>query len=396
MDDERIVELLRQRFAARALQNYPTADLLRDELGSKYGIDLNDRANTWKDANGRVGTQDGPDYFENRGVRLQEARTQRKKLKEQAKAERLAAERKANSFAQHDGREDANAPRDANAFVAWLRAEDGPLKNTKPYAMYPELAESCIEIVEKWRVRFEKHVWLRVLGGGSRGGVQQRLVKELLESLHVMARVVQHLDRDVRLEDSPVTVLDLCSGFGYLSMFLAELLPAARVDKIVLLDKAWPMHSQEKASTGQINPEHIFHADWPIRMTTSKNNLKTPAGRRSVEKHIFENAPGAVIVLGIHLCGQLSVRAVELFNTNPKCSMLALKPCCLPQVWAGMPNTVWNFSNGQTLQLEQVGINGRFIKNIWRGPPRSTLVRKFACWGNGLYSGIACRCRDSV
>jgi len=38
------------------------------------------------------------------------------------------------------------------------------------------------------------------------------------------------------------------------------------------------MHSQEKASTGQINPEHIFHADWPIRMTTSKNNLKTPAG----------------------------------------------------------------------------------------------------------------------
>jgi len=43
MDEERVVELLRQRFAARALQNYPTADLLRDELGSKYGIDLNDR-----------------------------------------------------------------------------------------------------------------------------------------------------------------------------------------------------------------------------------------------------------------------------------------------------------------------------------------------------------------
>ena len=98
-----------------------------------------------------------------------------------------------------------------------------------------------------------QHIWLRLLGGGSRGGEQQRLVKELLESLHVMARVMDHVETDLPASKhpEPITVLDLCSGFGYLSMFLAELLPANRVDKIILLDKAWPMHTQDLPTPGE-------------------------------------------------------------------------------------------------------------------------------------------------
>lgn len=243
--DAMLVDMLQRRFAARTAKDYPAADRLRDELVATFAVDLNDRANTWKDGRGRVGTQDGPDYFENRGARLQEERDCRKKIKDQAKAERKAAEKEANAFAARDD-EDDETPRDPNAFVEWLRAEDGPMKQTKPYKMYPELAEKCIDVVERWRLRFSKHVWLRLLGGGSRGGVQQRMVKELLESLHVIARVIQHIHRDLAEHTEPITVLDLCSGFGYLSMFLAELLPLGRMDKIVLLDKAWPMHSQDK------------------------------------------------------------------------------------------------------------------------------------------------------
>jgi hypothetical protein len=391
-DDAILIDLLQRRFAARAARDYTTADRLREELVAKFALDLNDRANTWTDTRGRIGTQDGPDFFEDRGARLKNERKQRKKMKEQRKAESKVAERDANAFAQNVDRPDMIEPRDPNAFVQWLRAEDGPVKKSKPYAMYPELAEQCINVVEQWRLRFEKHIWLRLLGGGSRGGEQQRMVKELLESLHIIARVMQHVERDLSPDEyaEPITILDLCSGFGYLSMFLSELLPANRFDKIVLLDKAWPMHSQEKPSAGQINPEHIF-LDWPIRMTTSKNNLKTPAGRRNIEKHTLEPARGAIIILGIHLCGQLSVRAVELFNTHPKTTMLALKPCCLPQFWAGMPSITWRFSNGESVDIEDVGINGRFVKNVWRGPPRSTLVHKFGLWGDGLYAGIACR-----
>jgi len=177
-------------------------------------------------------------------------------------------------------------------------------------------------------------------------------------------------------------------GYGYLSMFLAELLPAHRFERIVLLDKAWPMHSQENPSAGQINPEHVFLDYWPIRMTTSKNNLKTPGGRRCIAQHVLDSAPGAVIVLGIHLCGQLSVRAVELFNTHPSVTMLAVKPCCLPQVWAGLPPMIWTFANGTQLDAQDVGIKGRFVKNVWKGPPRATMVIKFKDWGDRLYAGI--------
>jgi len=38
-----------------------------------------------------------------------------------------------------------------------------------------------------------------------------------------------------------VTVVDLCSGFGYLSMFLSEMLDPDRVKRMVLVDNGWPV-----------------------------------------------------------------------------------------------------------------------------------------------------------
>ena len=113
-----------------------------------------------------------------------------------------------------------------------------------------------------------QHIWLRLLGGGSRGGEKQRLVKELLESLHVIARVMDHVETD--LSDNhpePISILDLCSGFGYLSMFLAHLLPAHRVDRIILLDKAWPMHSQDQPSAGDVPVKVEYICVWRVADT---------------------------------------------------------------------------------------------------------------------------------
>ena len=52
-NDAILVDLLQRRFAARTAKDYPAADKLRDELVATFAVDLNDRANTWKDANGR-------------------------------------------------------------------------------------------------------------------------------------------------------------------------------------------------------------------------------------------------------------------------------------------------------------------------------------------------------
>ena len=76
-----------------------------------------------------------------------------------------------------------------------------------------------------------------------------------------------------RTHPAPIAIVDLCLGFGYLSMFLSELLPTSPVGKIVLLDNSWALPLQDAASAGQINFQHLFLHGWPIRMTTSKNNI---------------------------------------------------------------------------------------------------------------------------
>jgi hypothetical protein len=158
-EDAMLVDLLCRRTAARGAKDYATADELRSELERRFTVDLNDRANTWRDAAGRVGTQDGPDFFEDRGARLKGEREERKRRKAKEKAAKKAAEDEGIGDAKEAddaGADAATRDRDPNAFVEWLRADDGPLKKTKPYAKYPALAERCIDIVEQWRLRFPK------------------------------------------------------------------------------------------------------------------------------------------------------------------------------------------------------------------------------------------------
>ena len=57
-----------------------------------------------------------------------------------------------------------------------------------------------------------------------------RLVKELLESLPVIHCVLEHVEQlrpKLTTTGEKLTVLDLCSGFGYLVMFLSELLQSS-------------------------------------------------------------------------------------------------------------------------------------------------------------------------
>lgn len=44
----------------------------------------------------------------------------------------------------------------------------------------------------------------------------------------------------------------------------------------------------------------------------------------------FSSLPALGIITGIHLCGELSIRAVQLFHSLPKCRALVLCPCCPP------------------------------------------------------------------
>ena len=52
-----------------------------------------------------------------------------------------------------------------------------------------------------------------------------------------------------------------------------------------------------------------------------------------------------VSLLGMHLCGELSIRAIDLFRRIPAARLLVLCPCCLPRKgFAGVPDWIYDDS----------------------------------------------------
>ena len=47
------------------------------------------------------------------------------------------------------------------------------------------------------------------------------------------------LARTPTARNGKAEIIDLCSGFGYMAMFLSEMLPPEKVSKITLVDNAW-------------------------------------------------------------------------------------------------------------------------------------------------------------
>lgn len=241
------------------------------------------------------------------------------------------------------------------------------------------------------------------------------------------------------------TIIDLASGKGYLSMILSELLPLEKVFRIVLMDKAWPMRNLQPTSNN-INWEHIYgktnvgnmgsekddetdddvvvpitvdvteeddelstanetswtaqgsreetpaktyYDTWPIALDTSKQDLKHSRQLKKIQEHYLSNPDHPVIILAIHLCGTLSMKAVQLFNDNPKTvHFLALKPCCLPGMVHAKRHEIFHLGD-HSFPAHEVCIHGKWKKNTWTGgPPRNHIEQRFQCWSNHLYCGI--------
>ena len=129
---------------------------------------------------------------------------------------------------------------------------------------------------------------------------------------------------------------------------------------------------------------------WPIPIDTSKQNLKSSRQLQQIKKHYLSNeSQHPVIILAIHLCGTLSLKAIELFNSNPKSvKFLALKPCCLPGMIHAKRDEVFQIGNHK-FDASEVCVHGKWKKNKWeKGPPRSHLEPKFKRWSKHLYRGI--------
>ena len=351
------------------------------------------------------------------------------------------------------------------------------------YKLYPKIMDSIPEVITKWRKRYDGNpkVWKRIF-------TLSRVLKEIIEALPIIHAVEQFIqynynnpttsNGDTNHADTTETntkpkaiIIDLCSGKGYLSMFLSEYLPKEHVEKFVLIDKQWPMCSRgsgrgsrsgdggggddsnnktpppptssnnSSSSSSHINWEHIygyhpqrdatgdngsgyyFHS-WPIPLHTSKQDLKKSRTKRLVQEKIFDNGNGdgnhhqPIILLAVHLCGTLSMKAIEWFNElqledfvsrgddsknhnngNTNVPFLALKPCCLPDYRLRKRTFQLGY---HTFQASEVCSQGKWNHNQWvnccydnandndngnRAKTKS-MKSKFDLWVNHLYRGI--------
>ena len=208
-------------------------------------------------------------------------------------------------------------------FEAYLRGE----LITHPLAsQYPDLFSTAPSLIRKWRERYHGNpaLWKRLFA-------KDRVLKEFVEAAPFVDAIQRLVVGSELQEGEKFTIVDLACGRGYLSMLLSELLPPAKVERLVLVDKGWAMHNLQPTSD-HISSSHIYgsyYETWPIRLNTSKVNLKKGKEIKNMEKRLF-NDKGPVILVAVHLCGTLSLRAVDLFNRNPEVRFFCLKPCCLP------------------------------------------------------------------
>ena len=294
-------------------------------------------------------------------------------------------------------------------FQSWLTRElaDAPGRQD-----YKTTFENAIVAIIKWRQRYHGNpsLWKRIFK-------KERVIKELIESAPILDSVQTYVKHYNNENEEKITILDLCSGKGYLSMFLSEILPPEKISKIILIDKAWPMcnaevlphhmnwdhiygnrtlQQQEEYDQDSLSNENnpTYFTTWPIPLHTSKQNLKQSCNTRQMKKYIFDRTEGPILILAVHLCGTLSLKAIDLFNEHDNVKFFCLKPCCLPGMAYAKRNDIFKIGR-HSFPAEEVCSNGSFNKKNWSGPPRWHLEKKFEEWSNHLYKGIDIAIKDS-
>ena len=158
-------------------------------------------------------------------------------------------------------------------FLAWFTKEVASCPGRKKYS---SVYDDSINAIVQWRKRYRGNprLWKRIFK-------KERVIKELVESAPIIDLVKKAVDASP-VGSKKFTIIDLCSGKGYLSMLLSEILPGEKVERCILVDKAWAIASKETTELKRhhMNWDHIYGVNpatgdtyfttWPISLLTSK------------------------------------------------------------------------------------------------------------------------------
>lgn len=138
------------------------------------------------------------------------------------------------------------------------------------------------------------------------------LRKELSESMAIIKAVETVLARMHRSADCAgrTVFIDCCCGAGLTCVLLSAAFPAARVLGLDLLSPRILSHL--RSPNACMRQADLFAADSML------NTLATEDGV-------------SLILIGMHLCGFLSTKLIQLFGSlGLACAAIVLSPCCLP------------------------------------------------------------------
>jgi hypothetical protein len=156
----------------------------------------------------------------------------------------------------------------------------------------------------------------------------RQLRKEVSESWAVLAAVHELLS-ELRLDPSEVVLFDLCSGKGLTAVCLALEFPRTNVVAVdIISDKCLP-HTVDLTNLRYAEADLFTCAPLLQAELTAKRQAGGKAGLEQSQAQRQQGLTG--ILVGSHLCGRLSVQAVELFQTLPEVAALVLSPCCWPR-----------------------------------------------------------------
>lgn len=144
------------------------------------------------------------------------------------------------------------------------------------------------------------------------------LRKEIIEAY----AVVEQIEKIVQNKSDPIMIIDVCSGKGFFSLLAAHEFPNSYV---LMIDKDTRMDVQHIESRTNM---HLWRID--IMVTTNLNDRLRGEIRHIQQK---QERNTVVVMVGMHLCGDLSPRAVELFGQLMEdVHHLILAPCCLHKI----------------------------------------------------------------
>lgn len=178
-----------------------------------------------------------------------------------------------------------------------------------------ELTEALAMVARLRRIVGRSSGSGRGMGSGPRGGDDDDVGSGDEESAEEESAEKESAEEE-SAESGPWHVIDLCAGKGFLATLLAVLYPRMMVTAV---DKFEPTFLPHYEAAGIDN---VRYAQLDVLAPNFVQALRTVirtdgAGRRT-------------IVLGMHLCGLLSLRAAELIRSLPEVEAVVLAPCCLP------------------------------------------------------------------